>query len=72
MLKNLFKQLFPRSGATWLVWWTGIYTVIALYSVFVEPVASIEYIQMTWILVCSLPLWIPPLAQFLNMRVLWK
>lgn len=72
MLKNLFKTLFPRSGATWLFWWTFVYAVIAVYSVFVEPVASIEWIQMAWLLVCSLPLWIPPLAKFLRMRVLWK
>ena len=69
---KLLKVLFPRSGAAWLFWWTAIYTVIALYSVFVEPVARIEYIQMVWVLVCSLPLWIPPLARFLRMRVLWK
>lgn len=72
MLKNLLKTLFPRSGATWLIWWTLLYTVVVLYSVFVEPVASIELIQAGWLLVCSLPLWIPPLAKFLRMKVLWK
>ena len=71
-MKKIFKILFPRSGATWLVWWTIPYAVVALYAVFVEPVASIELIQAAWILICSLPLWIPPLAKFLNMRVLWK
>ena len=69
---KLLKILFPRSGATWLFGWTGLYAVIALYSVFVNPVASIEYIQAAWLLLCSLPLWIPPLARFLNMRTLWK
>ena len=69
---RLLKTLFPRSGATWLFWWTFIYLWIALYSVFIEPVADIEWIQMVWILMCSLPLWIPPLARFLRMRPLWK
>lgn len=68
----MIKNLFPRSGATWLFGWTGIYAVVAFYSVFVEPVAKIELIQVAWLLMCSLPLWIPPLARFLKMRVLWK
>jgi len=66
------KALFPRSGATWLFGWTFVYAVVAVYSVFVEPVASIELIQAAWLLICSMPLWIPPLARFLRMRVLWK
>lgn len=68
----MFKILFPRSGTTWLFWWTFLYAVIAVYSVFVEPVASIELIQAGWLLICSLPLWIPPLAKFLKMRTFWQ
>lgn len=71
-MKQIFNFLFPRSGVTWLFWWTAIYTVIALYSVFVETVSQLEWIQATWLLICSLPLWIPPLAKFLKMRTLWK
>ena len=71
-MKKIFNLLFPRSGATWLFWWTGIYAVIAVYSVFVAPVASIELIQAAWLLICALPLFVPPLARFLRMRTLWK
>jgi hypothetical protein len=63
---------FKRSGGTYIFYVTFIYFWIAMYSVFVEPVARIEYIQMIWLLACSLPLWIPPLAKFLRMRTLWK
>jgi hypothetical protein len=70
---EIFKRvIWRREGGYWLFYWTLIYTVIALYSVFVEPVAQLEYIQAAWLLVCSLPLWIKPLARFLNMRTLWK
>ena len=68
----LRKAAFQRSGGHWLFYWTILYLLVAFYSIFVASVAEIEYIQMVWILVCSLPLWIPPLARFLNMRVLWK
>lgn len=69
---KIFNFLFPRSGATWLFWWTGMYAIVALYSVFVESVADIELIQVVWLLVCSLPLWILPLARFLRMRTFWQ
>jgi hypothetical protein len=66
------KIVWRREGGYWLFYCTFIYFWIAMYSVFVEPVAKLEYIQLIWILVSSLPLWIPPLARFLNMRTLWK
>jgi hypothetical protein len=70
---EIFKQVvWQRSGGYYLFYTSFIYMCVALYSVFVEPVEHIEYIQMVWLLVASLPLWIPPLARFLNMKVLWK
>ena len=69
---KLLKILFPRSGTTWLFGWTGIYAVVAFYSVFVEPVTDIMFIQFAWIFICNMPLWIPPLARFLRMKPLWK
>ena len=63
---------FKRNAGTYLFYCSAIYFFVAMYAVFVEPTFRLEYVQVVWLVVCSLPLWIPPLARFLNMRVLWK
>ena len=68
----IIEVAFKRNAGTYLFYVTAIYYFVAMYGVFVEPYTRLEYIQFAWIFVCSLPLWIPPLAKFLNMRVLWK
>lgn len=71
-MKKIFNLLFPRSGDTWLFWWTAVYSIFAFYDVFYQQTDWFPWIQAAWLVVCSLPLWIPPLARFLRMRVLWK
>jgi len=68
----IIEVAFKRNAGTYLFYVTAIYYFVAMYAVFVEPYTRLEYVQFAWIFVCSLPLWIPPLAKFLNMRVLWK
>jgi hypothetical protein len=71
--RELAKQIaWQRTGGYWLFYCTFIYFWIAMYSVFVNPITELGYIQLAWILISSLPLWVPPLAKFLNMRLLWK
>ena len=63
---------FKRSAGTYLFYVTAIYFFVAMYAVFVEPTFRLEYVQVAWLVVCSLPLWIPPLAKFLRMKTVWQ
>ena len=68
----IIEVAFKRNAGTYLFYVTAIYYFVAMYGVFVEPYTRLEYIQFAWIFVCSLPLWIPPLARFLRMKTLWQ
>ena len=64
-------KLFKRSGGNWLFWISVIYLLVGIYAVFVLQYKHLEFIQMAYALVLSLPLWIPPLARWLNMKCIW-
>ena len=68
----IIEVAFKRNTGTYLFYVTAIYFFVAMYGVFVEPYTRLEYIQMAWLFVCSLPLWIPPLAKFLRMKTVWQ
>ncbi|CAB4241727.1 hypothetical protein UFOVP71_265 [uncultured Caudovirales phage] len=65
-------KIFGRSGGYWLFWTSTIYFLVAMFDLFVYNFTSTEYIQVTWILVLSLPLWIKPFAKWLNMKTIWE
>lgn len=60
------------SGGVWLFVTSFIYFVVGMIDLFVYNFAKTEYIQIVWIVVVSLPLWIPPLARFCNMKLIWE
>ena len=64
-------KLFGRSGGYWLFWASVVYLCVAVYNVN-YPFTSLEIIQLAWLIVLSLPLWISPLARYLNMRTIWQ
>ena len=71
--QEIFVEIaLKRTAGTYLFYCSFIYFWVGMYSVFVDPIPRFELVQIGWLVVCSLPLWIPPLARFLNMRVLWK
>ena len=51
---------------------TTIYAIIGLLNIFVFNWTKTEYIQLVWMLVLSLPLWIKPIARWCNMKTLWE
>jgi hypothetical protein len=65
-------KLFGRSGGYWLFWLSAVYLIVGIVNIFVYRFAEAEYIQMVFVLVLSLPLFIKPLANWLNMRTLWE
>ena len=59
-------------GGLYLLTVTIIYAIVGLLNVFVFEYTKTEYIQLVWLVVLSLPLWIKPIARWCNMRTLWE
>jgi hypothetical protein len=68
MIKNI---LWQRSGGHWLFWISALYMIACVVNIEIINFANIVVIQMVWLGVLCLPLVIPRLAHFLNMRSLW-
>ena len=66
------KIALERTPGTYLFYCSFIYFWVGMYSVFVDPIPRFELVQIGWLVVCSLPLWIPPLAKFLRMKTVWQ
>lgn len=64
-------KLFGRSGGYWMFWVSAIYLIVGIVNIWVYPFTKVEYIQAVWVVILSLPLWITPLARWLNMNSLW-
>lgn len=65
------------SGAWWLVICSTIYMIAEGIAIFGyhqtgHNSLTVTYIQMVWMFVMSLPLWIPPLSRFCNIKLLWE
>lgn len=59
------------SGDIWLFFWAIIYMIVGMFNLFIYKFTEIEYIQMVWLSITSMPLVIRPIANWCNMRVLW-
>jgi hypothetical protein len=60
------------SGGLWLIVVTIIYLIAEIYDGFIYHSLHLFPIQMVWIIILSLPLWIKPIAQWCNMKILWE
>jgi hypothetical protein len=56
-----------RSGASWLFWLSIVYLTVAFANL-INEFTDLAYIQMVWVVIISLPLVVPPLGRWLNMR----
>lgn len=65
-------KLFYRSGGYWLFWISAIYVVAGFIAVFGFHYPHLEYIQMAYVLAISLPLYVKPIARFLNMKCIYE
>lgn len=64
-------KLFGRSGGYWLFWVSMVYLVIGLISI-TYAFPFLELLPPVYIVVLSLPLWVKPLAAWLNMLCIWE
>ena len=64
-------KLFGRSGGYWLFWVSMVYLVIGLISI-THAFPFLELLPPVYIVVLSLPLWVKPLAAWLNMLCIWE
>jgi len=64
----MLSELQKRSAFSWLFWLNIIYFVVGLFNIFVYNFTKVEYIQMAWVVLMALPLWIKPLGRWLNMK----
>lgn len=58
-------------GLTYLVCVAGIYLIAGLSNIHYEFVPG-EYLSMVYVLVLSLPLWIPGMDRFVSVDPIWK
>ena len=66
-------KLFARSGGYWLFWISAVYLTLGMLDVFghIKFVPD-PWLQVTYVLALSLPLWIKPLARYFNMKCIWE
>lgn len=64
-------KLFSRTSGYWLFWISVLYISACIGNWYAVPCVSYEYIQIAYVITLSLPLWITPLAEWLNMKTFW-
>lgn len=66
-------KLFGRTGGYWLFWISTIYLILGMFDVFAHvKLIPDPWLQIGYVLALSLPLWIPPLARYFNMKCVWE
>lgn len=61
---------FPISSLAWLFGINSIYLVIGLLDIYYKWWPT-EYVQAVWIVILSLPIWIP-MQRIVNMDPIWQ
>ena len=60
------------SGGVWLVTVGALYLELLVIDMLAgEPVPS-EIVQLAWVLIMSMPLYIPPLGRFFDIKSIWE
>jgi hypothetical protein len=60
------------SPGWWLVYVSSIYFIAGMVGIFVYPFCGTELLQFTYCVILSLPLWIPPLSQWVGVKLLFQ
>jgi len=60
------------TGGVWLFTTGALYLELVVVDFLAgEPVPS-EFLQLAWVLIMSLPLFVPPLARFFDIKTVWE
>ena len=65
-------KLFGRTGGYYLFWTCAVYFFTGMFNIFVYEFTRSEFIQIAWIIVLIIPLTVKPVADYFNVRRLWK
>ena len=60
------------SGGVWLFYTGALYVELLVMNVLAGELIPAEFIQLAWVLVMSLPLFVPALARFFNVKTVWE
>ena len=59
-------------GGHWLFLVSAIYLELGMIDIFVTPFVETFYITAVFVLILSVPLYVPPLARFFNVKCIWE
>jgi len=62
---------FPLSSGEWIFTSAAVYLIVNLINLFVYKFASVESIQMVWILITALPLFVP-MNRLVAIKTFWS
>lgn len=65
-------KLWQPTPGYWLFWTSLVYFCAGMFNIFVYKFCPEELIQIVWLFIMSMPLWIRPMATWLKMRVFWE
>ena len=60
------------SGGHWLFWVSFFYLELGIIDLFVQRFTEPFYITAGYVILLSVPLYVPPLARFFNVKCIWE
>ncbi len=60
------------TGGAWLFLVSAIYLELGIIDLFVQRFTEPFYLTAGYVLLLSVPLYIPPLARFFNVKCIWE
>ena len=65
-------KLFGRTAGYYLFWTGAVYFAVGMYCIFVDAFIPVGLAQLIWISVLLVPLVIPQVGHYFNMRTFWE
>ena len=59
-------------GGHWLFWVSAVYLELGIIDLFVNHFVEPFYITAGYVILLSVPLYVPPLARFFNVKCIWE
>jgi hypothetical protein len=60
------------SGGVWLFTTGALYLELLVVDYLMSEPIPYEFIELAWVLIMSLPLFVSPLARFFNVKTVWE